>query len=178
MLFRSESALKIADLHLKSVLELGERVTGTRDMRDRATVLRYISDMPTPFGGNFQRIVQTPGGISIFYDTGQGQGFQRNIVMNGTPHLPSSIRLLSGDARGHWEGNTLVIDTTNFTPKLDSFGSRENKHLIERFTRTSPTTLEYKVTIEDPTVFTKPWTIQMDFTKQSDETNRIYYEPR
>lgn len=141
-------------------------------------IVGQLPDTPTPFGGNFQRIVQTPGGISIFYDTGQGQGFQRNIVMNGTPHLPSSVRLLSGDARGHWEGNTLVIDTTNFTPKLDSFGSRENKHLIERFTRTGPTTLEYKVTVEDPTVFTRPFTIQMDFSKQSDEMNRIYYEPR
>lgn len=137
-----------------------------------------LPDMPTPFGGNFQRIVQTPGGIAIFYDTGQGQGFQRNIVMNGTPHLPSSIRMLSGDARGRWEGSTLVVDTTNFTPRLDSFGSRENKHLVERFTRTSPTTLEYKVTIEDPTVFTRPWTIQMDLTRQQDELNRIYYEPR
>jgi hypothetical protein len=141
-------------------------------------IVGQLPDTPTPFGGNFQRIVQTPGGISIFYDTGQGQGFQRNIVMNGSPHLPPSIRLLSGDSRGKWEGNTLVVDVTNFTPKLDSFGSRENKHLVERFTRTGPNTLEYKVTIEDPTVFTRPWTIQMDFTKQSDEANRIYYEPR
>ncbi len=141
-------------------------------------IVGQLPDMPTPFGGNFQRIVQTPGGVSIFYDTGQGQGFQRNIVMNGTPHLPATIRLLSGDARGHWDGATLVVDTTNFTPKLDSFGSRENKHLVERFTRTGATTLEYKVTIEDATVFTRPWTVQMDLSKQSDESNRIYYEPR
>ena len=137
-----------------------------------------LPDMPTPFGGNFQRIVQTPGGLAIFYDTGQGQGFRRNIVMNGSPHLPSSIRQFSGDSRGHWEGNTLVIDTTNFTAMLDSFGSRENKHLVERFTRTGPASLDYKVTVEDTTVFTRPWTVQMDFSKQSDEQNRIYYEPR
>jgi hypothetical protein len=137
-----------------------------------------LPDMPTPFGGNFQRIVQTPGGIAIFYDTGQGQGFRRNIVMNGSPHLSPSIRQFSGDSRGHWEGATLVIDVTNFTPMLDSFGSRENKHLVERYTRTGPNSLEYKVTIEDPTVFTRPWTIQMDFGKQSDALNRIYYEPR
>jgi hypothetical protein len=138
-----------------------------------------LPDMPTPFGGNFWRIVQTAGGdIAVFYDTGQGQGFRRNIVMNGRPHLPAEIRQFSGDSRGHWEGNTLVVDVTNFTPMLDSFGSRENKHLVERFTRTGPASLEYKVTVEDPTVFTRPWTIQMDFTKQSDEKNRIYYEPR
>jgi hypothetical protein len=98
--------------------------------------------------------------------------------MSGRPHLPSQVRQFSGDSRGHWEGNTLVVDVTNFTPMLDSFGSRENKHLVERFTRTGPTSLEYKVTVDDPTVFTRSWTIQMDFTKQSDEKNRIYYEPR
>jgi hypothetical protein len=138
-----------------------------------------LPDIPTPFGGNFWRIVQTAGGdIAIFYDTGQGQGFRRNVVMNGKPHLPPEIRQFSGDSRGKWEGTTLVVDVTNFTPMLDSFGSRENKHLVERFTRTGPNSLEYKVTVEDPTVFTRPWTIQMDFTKQSDEKNRIYYEPR
>ncbi len=142
-------------------------------------IVGALPDMPTPFGGNFWRIVQTAGGdIAIFYDTGQGQGFRRNIVMKNTPHLPAVIRQFSGDSRGRWEGNTLVVDVTNFTPMLDSFGSRENKHLIERFTRTGPNSLEYKVTVEDPTVFTRPWTIQMDFTKQSDEKNRIYYEPR
>src|SRR5271156_2756989 len=64
--------------------------------------------------GSFRRIVQTPGGISIFYDVGQGQGWQRNIVMNGSSHLPANIRQWFGDSRGHWEGDTLVIDTTNF----------------------------------------------------------------
>jgi len=142
-------------------------------------IIGALPDMPTPFGGNFWRIIQTAGGdIAVFYDTGQGQGFRRNIVMNGRAHLPPAIRQFSGDARGRWDGGTLVVDTTNFTPMLDSFGSRENKHLVERFTRTSPTTLEYKVTVEDPTVFTRSWTIQMDFTKQSNEKNRIYYEPR
>ena len=70
--------------------------------------------------GSFRRIVQTPGGISIAYDVGQGQGWQRNIVMGGSPHLPANIRQWFGDSRGHWEGNTLVIDVTNFSPKTDS----------------------------------------------------------
>ena len=106
--------------------------------------------------GSFRRIVQTPGGISMFYDVGQGQGWQRNIVMNGSPHLPANIRQWYGDSRGHWEGNTLVIDVTNFSPKTDFQGSRENLHLVERWTRTGPTTLAYEVTIEDPTVWTRP----------------------
>jgi hypothetical protein len=113
-----------------------------------------------------------------FYDVGQGQGWQRNIGMNGSSHLPANIRQWYGDSRGHWEGNTLVIDVTNFSAKTDFQGSRENLHLVERFTRTAPQTLEYEVTIEDPTVWTRPWTVKEEFTKQSDEENRLYYEPR
>jgi hypothetical protein len=129
-------------------------------------------------GGSLRRIVQSPGGIAIAYDVGQGQGWQRSIVMNGGPHLPAGIRQWYGDSRGHWEGNTLVIDVTNFSPKTDYRGSRENLHLIERWTRTSPTALEYVVTIEDATVWTKAWTVKQEFAKQRDQENRIYYEPR
>jgi hypothetical protein len=128
--------------------------------------------------GSFRRIVQTPGGIAIYYDVGQGQGWQRNVVMNGSPHLPAHMRQWYGDSRGHWEGNTLVIDVTNFSPKTDYQGSRENLHLVERWTRTGPTSLEYVVTAEDPTVWTRPWTAKQEFTKQSDADNRLYYEPR
>jgi hypothetical protein len=127
---------------------------------------------------SFRRIVQTPGGISMFYDVGQGQGFQRNIVMNGSPHLPSNIRQWYGDSRGHWEGNTLVIDVTNFSPKTDFRGSRESLHLIERWTRTGATEIEYELTIEDPTVWVRPWSLKREFTRESDEENKIYYEPR
>ena len=137
-----------------------------------------LPEFGTAYGGSFRRIVQTPGGISMFYDVGQGQGWQRNIVMNGSPHLPASIRQWFGDSRGHWEGNTLVIDVTNFSPKTDILGSRENLHLVERWTRTGPTSLEYVVTIEDPTVWTRPWTVKQEFTKQSDQENKTYYEPR
>ena len=127
---------------------------------------------------SFRRIVQTPGGIAMFYDVGQGQGWQRNIVMDGSPHLPATIRQWYGDSRGHWEGNTLVVDVTNFNPKTDFQGSRENLHVIERWTRTGPGTLEYTVTVEDPTVWTRPWTAKQEFIRQSDEENRIYAEPR
>jgi hypothetical protein len=137
-----------------------------------------LPEFGTAFGGSFRRIVQTPGGISIFYDVGQGQGWQRNIVMNGSAHLPANIRQWYGDSRGHWEGNTLVIDVTNFSPKTDYQGSRESLHLVERWTRTGATSLEYIVTIEDPSVWVKPWTVAQEFTKQGDQENRIYSEPR
>jgi hypothetical protein len=88
------------------------------------------------------------------------------------------VRQWYGDSRGRFEGNTLVIDVTNFSPKTDFQGSRENLHLVERWTRTSPTALEYVVTIEDPTVWTKAWTVRQEFTRQSDQDNRLYTEPR
>jgi hypothetical protein len=92
--------------------------------------------------------------------------------------LPAGMYQWFGDSRGHWEGDTLVIDVTNFSPKTEVFGSRENLHLVERWTRTGPNTLSYAAVIEDPTVWTRPWTIKQDFTRQSDTENRIYYEPR
>ena len=137
-----------------------------------------LPEFGTAYGGSFRRIVQTPGGVSIFYDVGQGQGWQRNIVMNGSPHLPASIRQWYGDSRGHWEGNTLVIDVANFSPKTEYQGSRENLHLVERWTRTGPNQLEYQVTVDDPSVWTRPWTAKQEFTKQSETQNRVYYEPR
>jgi hypothetical protein len=137
-----------------------------------------LPEFGTAYGGSFRRIVQTPGGISIYYDVGQGQGWQRNIVMNGGPHLPASIRQWFGDSRAHWEGQTLVIDVTNFIPKTDVLGARENLHLVERWTRLSDSSLEYVAVIEDPTVWTQPWTVKQEWTRQSDEANRVYYEPR
>jgi hypothetical protein len=137
-----------------------------------------------PDFGGFRRIVQTPGGITMFYDVGQGQGWQRNIVMNGSPHLPATIRQWWGDSRGRWEGNTLVVDVTNFSPKssyplgVSGVGARENLHLIERWTRLDANTLEYVLTIEDSTMWTKPWTVKQELAKQSDQANRVYYEPR
>ena len=148
---------------------------------DSSLAERCLSGGLPQFGGgvgSFRRIVQTPGGIAIFYDVGQGQGWQRNIVTDGRPHLPANIRQWYGDSRGHWDGDTLVIDVTNFSPKTDVFGSRENLHLIERWTRTGPKTLAYEVTIEDLTVWTRPWTVKQEFGRQSDQENRIYYEPR
>jgi hypothetical protein len=148
---------------------------------DSALPERCLTGGLPEFGGNtgsFRRIVQTPGGITMFYDVGQGQGWQRNIIMDGRPHLPASIRQWFGDSRGRWEGDTLVIDVTNFSPKTEVFGSRENLHLVERWTRTGPKTLAYEVTVEDPTVWTRPWTVKQELGQQSDQENRFYTEPR
>jgi hypothetical protein len=125
------------------------------------------------FGG-VARIVQSPGTVAIYYDIGQGQGFSRTIPVDGSSHLPSHIRLRHGDGRGRWEGDTLVVDITNFTQKTDFRGSRENLHLIERYKRVDATTLTFQVTLEDPTTWTKPWTVVQDLTKNSDKANQVY----
>jgi hypothetical protein len=83
-----------------------------------------------------------------------------------------------GDSRGHWEGDTFVIDVTNFSPKTDFQGSRENLHVVERFTLTGPNTLLYEATVEDPTVWTRPWSMQEEFARQSDRDTRLCTEPR
>jgi hypothetical protein len=131
-----------------------------------------------PDFGGFLRIVQSPGSVSILYDVGQGQGWQRIIPVGNSSHLPSHIRQRFGDSRARWEGETLVVDVTNFSPKSDFMGSRENRHLVERWTRTGPDTIEYVVTIEDPSTWTKPWTVKQEYSMQSNDANRIYYEPR
>jgi hypothetical protein len=162
--------------------ELPPRYNATRMNRndgpeDSSLGERCLTGGLPEFGGptgSFRRIVQTPGGISIFYDVGQGQGWQRNIVMNASPHLPAGIRQWYGDSRGRWDGDTLVIDVSNFSPKTDFQGSRDNLHLVERWTRTGPSTMEYQVTIEDPTVWTRPWTVKEEFSRQSDQDNKLY----
>jgi hypothetical protein len=157
------------------------RINRNNGPEDSTLAERCLTAGLPEFGGptgSFRRIVQTPGGISMFYDVGQGQGWQRNIVMDGSPHVPANIRQWYGDSRGHFEDGTLVIDVTNFSRKTDFQGSRQNLHLVERWTRTSATTLEYVVTIEDPTVWTRPWTVRQEFTRQSEQENRLYYEPR
>jgi len=140
---------------------------------DRQTTERcFGASMPNL--GAVYRIVQSRGAVGIYHDSGQGQGFIRTIPVDGSSHLPSKIHLLHGDARGRWEGNTLVIDTTNFTQKMDFRGSRENLHLVEHLTRTSDNRITYRVTVEDPTMWTRPWTAEIPWERQPDKLNQVY----
>jgi hypothetical protein len=148
---------------------------------DRSLSERCLGASLPNFGdfiGGFSRVVQAPGVMSIYYDLGPGQGGFREIPITTAPHLPATVRQWWGDSRGRWEGTTLVIDVTNFSPKSDFQGAHENLHLIERLTRLDPETIEYVVTIDDPTTWIRSWTVKQELKKQSDAANRIYYEPR
>jgi hypothetical protein len=144
---------------------------------DRSMTERCMGAVLPDFGG-YRRIVQTRGSVSIFYDTGQGQGWQRIIPIDAGAHLPPSIRQRFGDSRGRWEGDTLVVDVTNFSPKFGYQAAREGLHLVERYTRRDANTIEYSLVIEDPTTWTRPWTVKQELVRQDDRANRIYYEPR
>ena len=92
----------------------------------------------------------------------------RRIPLDGRPHFPPAIRQWLGDSRGHWEGNALLVDTTNFTGKTKFRGADANLHLTERFTRTAPDTLLYQFTMDDPTAFTRPWSAEIPMIASSD----------
>ena len=148
---------------------------------DRTITERCLGGTLPDFGnfvGGFSRIVQAPGVVSIVYDIGAGQGRPRSIPISMGPHLPATMRQYWGDSRGHWEGATLVVDVTNFSPKSDFLGSHEHLHLVERWTRVDADTIDYVVTIDDPTTWVRSWTVRQELKKQSDAANRIYFEPR
>ena len=153
------------------------RINRNDSPEDRSMTERCMGALLPDFSG-YRRIVQSPESVSIFYDTGQGQGWQRVIPVTQSPHLPSSIRQRFGDSRGRWEGSTLVVDVTNFSPKFSYRGAREKLHLVERWTRLDRNTIEYSVTIDDPTTWIRPWTVKQDLIHQDEQANRIYYEPR
>ena len=117
-------------------------------------------------------------GYQSYFDIKQGPGYvvirsemihdSRVIPTDGRPHLPESIRQLHGDPRGRWEGETLVVDTTNFSSQSNFRGSSEGLHLVERFTRVSPDLIEWRITAEDPTTWVRPWTLLINL-RRTDE---------
>lgn len=154
-----------------------DRLNRADGPEDRSLAERCLQAGLPDFGA-FLRIVQSKQAVSIAYDTGQGQGWQRVIPITTNPHVPSSVRQWWGDSRGRWEGSTLVVDVTNFSPKVEYAGSRDGLHLVERFTRRDADTLEYSVTIDDPATWTQSWTVKQDLQRQSARANRFYAEPR
>jgi hypothetical protein len=143
-----------------------------RSLYDQCITRGVVGSMlPVIYGNSFQ-IVQAPGLVAIRYEMIHET---RVIPMDGRPHVPSKVRAYMGDARGHWEGNTLVVETTNFTDRTaigvngnGTFNS-EALRLVERFTPVSPTTVEWKVTVDDAATWMKPWTFALNLTKDSSQ---------
>jgi hypothetical protein len=116
---------------------------------------------------NYYQIVQSPGFVAVNMEMRHDI---RMIPTDGRPHINPNVRLWLGDPRGRWEGDTLVVDSTNFLGKADfRVAGDENMHLTERFTRVAPTTLKYEVRIDDPTTYTKPWAAVLYLKSSKDQ---------
>jgi len=113
---------------------------------------------------SYYQIVQSPDSVAIVMETIHDA---RVIALDGHPHLPSTVQTWLGDSRGHWEGDTLVVDTTNY--KAGAFmNASEKLHVVERFTRTGPDTLKYEVTVDDPATWAKPWSVLIPLSHSRD----------
>jgi len=121
--------------------------------------------VPGPYNNNVQ-IVQTPNAVVIMNEMIHDA---RIVRMDGRPHLAPSVRQWLGDSRGHWEGEALVVETTNFTDRTSFRGSDQNLRVVERFTRPDPETLMYEFTIDDPTAFSATWTARFPMTRSTEQ---------
>ncbi len=126
-------------------------------------ITRGLIKIGSFYSSNHQ-ILQAPGYVVILQELIHEA---RIIPLDGRPPLPHTVRQWMGDSRGRWEGNTLVIDTTNFTDKNPFRGSGETLHLVERLTRADADTIDYQFTVDDPKTFTRQWTVSMPMTRGS-----------
>jgi hypothetical protein len=118
--------------------------------------------LPAAYNNHLQ-IVQGPGYVAILHEMNHSV---RIIPTDGRPHAPQNIRQLRGDPRGHWEGDTLVVDVTNFTALNPFRGSGDKLHLVERLTRVDENTILYRFTVDDPETWDKPWTAELAMVKE------------
>ena len=143
---------------------------------DRRLTERCITfGMPNLFAGynTYYQIIQTPGYVVFLHEMIHDA---RIIPLDGAPHVDDAIRQWHGDARGRWEGDTLVVETTNFSPKSDSpaalyqrtRGSAERLRLVERFTRVGPDTLEHEFTVDDPGTYAAAWTAMIPLSRKDE----------
>ena len=113
--------------------------------------------MPPPYNDVLQ-IIQTPSDVAVFREL---ETMPRLISTSGQPHLPAGVRQWAGDSRGRWEGDTLVVDTTNFSDRTAFQGSSSALHVVERFRRVSADTILYQFTVDDPNTWTRPWSAEI-----------------
>jgi hypothetical protein len=139
-----------------------------------SNLLRCISWGVPKIGGNtnytsHHQIFQGPGYVVFLSEVNHEA---RVIPLDGRPHLPAGLRQWNGDSRGRWEGHTLVVETTNFSPRSYFMGSADRLHLTERFTRVGQDRIDYAITVDDPTTWTTPWTAIVRLTR--DDGDRVH----
>jgi hypothetical protein len=132
---------------------------------DRCITRGVVGSFGPAVYGNGARIIQTPDTVTIAYEMVHDT---RVIPLDGRPPLGPGIRLYMGDSRGHWDGDTLVIESANFTDKTSLGGVRHSVELklTERFTRIDPEMIDYEIRVEDPLTWERPWTMRMTITQQ------------
>jgi hypothetical protein len=123
--------------------------------------------------GTVMRIVQSPRSIAVYMEDDHAGGGNRIIHMDGRPHPPSHVRLYLGDSRGRWDGDTLVVETTNFSQGFRG-SNVDTYRMVERYTRTGPFDLRREITFEDPNTWTRPWTVLIEMGKVEDERHMIF----
>ena len=142
-----------------AVPKIGKPMLATSP-EDRTLAERCITTdgllVPNPFYNNYFQIVQAPGYVAIVTEM---MHEVRVIPLDQRPHVGTDIRMWSGDSRGWWEGQTLVVETRNFNDQKRFRGASAHMHLVERFTRLDADTIEYRLTVTDPVTFTQPWTL-------------------
>ena len=137
-----------------------------RPLQERCITYHGVPPLPTGYNNTYQ-IFQTPGYVAILDENIHDV---RGIPLDGRPHVGQNIRQWSGNSRGHWEGNTLVVETTNYSPKMTHRFpvAGEALRAVERFTRVAADKIDYRFTIHDPTTYTRPWTVALPMTNLPD----------
>jgi hypothetical protein len=125
--------------------------------------------------GTVMRLVQSPKSVGIYLEDDHAGGGNRIIQVDGSPHVPANIRPYLGDSRGRWDGNTLVVETTNFQNQRTFRGANgDTFRMTERFTRVDANNLRREITFEDPTTWTRPWTVLIEMGRSDDKLNLIF----
>ena len=180
LLNRTSLIVDPADGRLPSLTPKAERRTATlaearrlrgpadswedRPLQERCLLYHGVPPLPTGYNNNYQ-IVQTTGYVAIIHEMLHEA---RLIPLDGRPHVGTNLRLWMGDSRGRWEGNTLIVETTNFSsqPNLFRFpASGATVRIVERFTRVDADHIDYRFLVEDPETYTRPWTAVLPMTK-------------
>ena len=125
--------------------------------------------------GTVMRLVQSPKSVALYLEDDHAGGGARVVQIDGGPHPPAHVRPYLGDSRGHWEGNTLVVETTNFPPQRTFRGANADTFkMVERFTRVDANNLRREITFHDPSTWTRPWTVMIEMGKSEDSKNLIF----